>query len=122
MSNSITVPLPATKSYAHRRVIWWPVTTEPAVGVIEVQEANYEVFAGARHSRYAVLEEPLAGALGRRFRVTKPGDGSEFYYVYVTAPPAHSCCDCTGNLQHSHCKHQDALEALVKAGHLGSLP
>jgi len=74
-------------------------------------------------TRYAVEEvEPLPGLLGRQFRLTK----SHTDTVYIVAIGGLPSCTCIAGQTRagaeSVCKHQDAMRALLAAGHLGGDP
>lgn len=73
---------------------------------------------------YRVGEIPAAG--GRAFllyrgaeAVEKDPDHEERYGVFIAyCGDASDLCECKGHSAHGHCKHVDALKALIGAGHI----
>jgi hypothetical protein len=72
------------------------------------------LFVGAQAFLYWV--EPVAADWGRAFRLEK-FEGGDVYDVHFDQATGDSCT-CLGSLRHGHCKHRDALAALLKAGKL----
>lgn len=64
---------------------------------------------------YGLLDIGTDEANGRGFALTKE-DGTT-YHVEIT--PTAKTCDCKGGARHGHCKHGDALAALLGKGLLG---
>jgi hypothetical protein len=77
------------------------------------------ITAGRVSADYAL--RPIPSQIGgRAFELTKLGllaDG-ECYHVRLTGDARQDSCDCRGHVAHGHCKHVDALAALVAAGRL----
>lgn len=111
----MTVLLPPTKTYRNREADYTPA--RPGLGVLEVREWNTP--AKTRVSRFAVIEEPGEDGC-RTFRLVKPG-GAETYYCSIDPhrrTAVEDRCDCPAGCGHLWCKHQQALRAVVDAGHL----
>jgi hypothetical protein len=66
---------------------------------------------GSKQTSYAFKEVPCAIG-GRGFALHRLGLGS-LYFVRVGNPEDRSC-ECLGFLAHNHCKHIQALTALVE--------
>lgn len=66
------------------------------------------------------LLTPIASDFGAAFHLTKSigpdGIGGEKYDVLLHGKE--SSCTCPGNTYHGHCKHLDAITALVQSGKL----
>jgi hypothetical protein len=63
--------------------------------------------------RYTITRLPCI--FGEAFEVRK--DGAEEAYQVVLEEEGHSCT-CKGHGRWGHCRHQEACEALIKAGRL----
>lgn len=101
---TFTELLPATKTSAHRSCTWTPVCQ--GTGVLTVSDKR-------THTRYAVVELPVArGFAGRAFQLTKADGG--VYCVRYAGEHDHSC-DCPGHTyaRGKGCKHVDAVAALL---------
>jgi hypothetical protein len=72
------------------------------------------LFVGAQAFLYWL--EEVAADWGRAFRLEKFEEG-DVYDVHFDQATGDSCT-CLGSLRHGHCKHRDALAALLKAGRL----
>jgi hypothetical protein len=72
------------------------------------------LFIGAEAFVYWV--EPVPTDWGRGFRLEKFEEG-DVYDVHFDQATGDSCT-CLGSLRHGHCKHRDALAALIKGGRL----
>jgi hypothetical protein len=57
--------------------------------------------------------EAIPADWGRAFRLEK-FEGGDVYDVHFDQATGDSCT-CLGSLRHGHCKHRDALAALIKA-------
>ena len=57
--------------------------------------------------------EEIGADWGRAFRLEK-FEGGDVYDVHFDQATGDSCT-CLGSLRHGHCKHRDALAALIKA-------
>ncbi|HEY7308391.1 MAG TPA: hypothetical protein VH643_03410 [Gemmataceae bacterium] len=55
---------------------------------------------------------------GIGFEVRKPLPENETYHVHYDPARRLSTCDCKGGLHHGHCKHQEAILALIRTGKL----
>ena len=60
--------------------------------------------------------EEIGADWGRAFRLEKFEEG-DVYDVHFDQATGDSCT-CLGSLRHGHCKHRDALAALIQAGKL----
>jgi hypothetical protein len=60
--------------------------------------------------------EAIPADWGRAFQLEK-FEGGDVYDVHFDQATGDSCT-CLGSLRHGHCKHRDALAALIKAGKL----
>lgn len=111
--------LPANKGYAFRRAFATPAQIVPGRGswVVEVQESKSANFSWATVSRYLVIEDDCPAG-GRLFQVWKKLSivGAESYWTRIK--PGETSCDCTGFLQHGHCKHAESLSSLAARGDL----
>src|SRR5262245_9454094 len=122
--NSVTASPAPVKSAATRPATRKPARKAPArrcncrgnVLTITVGEGEK-----ARTDRYAV--EPLPCDHGRAFRVLKLTDdrGDAVPYDVFLSRLADSC-ECLGFLRHRHCRHVEALRALLAAGRLPVAP
>lgn len=104
MSATFTETLAPTKTSTHRACTWTPAAA--GVGVLTVTDKR-------SHTRYAVVELPVAGEFaGRAFKLTKAG--GEVYCVRVNGE-RDSTCDCAGftYARGRACKHIDAIDALL---------
>src|SRR5205807_2565568 len=63
-------------------------------------------------------QEPVRDEAGRLVEVR---DG-EVYHVLANPKDGRHSCDCLGFLRHGHCKHVEALSALLARGKLAPLP
>lgn len=102
--------LPAPPGAKPGAIRWTPAT--PGAGRLEIA-------AGRCRCEYRV-EEYCTPWHGRAVRMTKaPGQagsdaGEAAYDVYVGLRNPDECrCDCKGHVAHGHCKHVDALRALL---------
>ena len=114
-----TIALPPSKKWKERHVTFIKVTPPGKLGgVIEIRTAGPK---GPAHcDRYALREIHSPTKEGRSFRLTKPG-GETFYDVFLAEDyvfDVFDSCDCVGFSQHGHCKHLEALKALLEAGHM----
>jgi hypothetical protein len=66
---------------------------------------------------YSLLEIP-SDLGGRGFRLDKLGDLSGESYLCLVGSPHDDSCTCRGYSKWSHCKHSEALAALIQAGRL----
>jgi hypothetical protein len=55
---------------------------------------------------------------GIGFEVRKPFPETDVYHVHYDPARRYSSCDCKGGLHHGHCKHQEAIIALIRSGKL----
>src|SRR5690242_483577 len=55
---------------------------------------------------------------GIGFEVRKPLPETDVYHVHYDPARRLSSCDCKGGLHHGHCKHQEAIIALIRSGKL----
>jgi hypothetical protein len=63
------------------------------------------------------LAEIYAVPAGRGFTLRKQGGDYATYDTLVNSPEG-PLCDCLGHEKHGHCKHAEALTALIQAGKL----
>lgn len=117
----VTLPLPASRSYAVREIVWTRVTRVGfrVGGVLQVNERRTKT-GKLKTRRYAVQEDtPESGC--RRFRVTKPlselkADDAPYYVTLE--PNGMDACVCHAYLKTGHCTHRQAMRVLCGAGHL----
>lgn len=108
-----TEVLPERKSSRHSAINWKPVQDDAAphlAGVLTIHTDNASAV-------YLVSEFPT-GWTGRGFTVRKATAGTdptaESYSVYYPkSGPIAASCDCRGHERFLHCKHVDAVVALV---------
>jgi hypothetical protein len=55
---------------------------------------------------------------GLGVEVRKPLPETDVYHVHYDPQRQLSTCDCLGGTHHGHCKHQEAVVALIRAGKL----
>ena len=119
-----TEVLPATKSSPHSAIRWTPADPDatPAPGDLP---AAGTLFIDTRRATtaYKVVEVPCGGAFdGRAFRLDKPenepGTDPEesFYHTFIGRNRVNRLCECKGFGRTGHCKHCDAVEALLLNG------
>lgn len=74
---------------------------------------------------YFVKRIPADYGVGFEFRKANhcfgEANANEVYHVHYDRSRRLSSCDCLGGLKHSHCKHQEAIVALIQAGKLAVL-
>lgn len=92
-------------------LLWRPLTK---IGLIRLTET-------AKHGQKAIahyhLQELPTDLAGRAFRCEKHGHEEESSYD-VLVDGRNSICECKGFNRWGHCKHVEALTALVAAGKL----
>jgi hypothetical protein len=72
---------------------------------------------------FAYFVKRIHADFGMGFEFTKCPDcvgptGDEVYHVNYDPGRRLSTCDCLGGLHHGHCKHQEAIVALIQSGKL----
>lgn len=103
--------LPATKSSRHSGIRWTP-GEHPGTGTLTIDTDRARVV-------YVCHEFP--SPMGRAFRLTKRCDSpgtdrmADAYDVLVANPQDRLCC-CKGFSRFGHCKHTDAVLALLENG------
>jgi hypothetical protein len=55
---------------------------------------------------------------GIGFEIRKPLPETDTYHVHYDPSRRMSSCDCKGGTYNGHCKHQEAILALIRAGKL----
>jgi hypothetical protein len=81
-------------------------------------EGIVRITAGRSCQDYDLARVPAD--FGAGFRLTKLLGEHDTYHVNLNGQA--SLCDCLGHTHHGHCKHVDALAALVRAGRLSAGP
>jgi hypothetical protein len=104
-------PKPRPQPARHVRLVSPPDGL--ATGVIRIT-------VGKASTDYSVRAIPSQVG-GAAFELVKLGleAGGETYHVLLTGDTNHDSCTCKGSVAHGHCKHRDAIAALVAAGRLG---
>jgi hypothetical protein len=97
-------PCPADRQAV---LIGTPTTTEPALPTLTVKgtERSYALFT-------------LPCDFGRGWRMVKEADGECYDLHTDNRFPGAVECECQGYLRWQHCKHSDAVMALVTGGQL----
>lgn len=110
LPESITAILPPRKSSPNTTIEFAPSIHGTAAGTLRIK-------AKAGETVYHVEEFP-AGVPGRGFtlRCTNRRNG-QTYSVHALKNGVKTC-DCKGYTGHGHCKHADAIEALLDRGAL----
>src|SRR5262249_24101103 len=67
---------------------------------------------------FSYLVKKIPAAWGRGFEFKKLDNSDDVYHVNIDTTSGRHSCDCLGGLKHGHCKHQEALLALILSGKL----
>lgn len=67
---------------------------------------------------YRIENNPAPGCVAYRLHKLTHSDEEPTCYDVLLRGEGAPSCDCRGHLAHSHCKHMEALEALLAAGKL----
>lgn len=108
--------LPERKASRRSGIRWTPATDNdfsPVAGFLLIDTDRARV-------SYTVAEFPCQFP-GRAFHLAKVGEGTDptepSYAVFCSHHgPAGDSCDCKGHTRFGHCKHGDALRALLANG------
>jgi hypothetical protein len=100
--------LPERKSAGRAALRWEPADGTSVAGTLAIDTKKASV-------SYALAEVPTDWR-GRAFRLTKLTEGTdtaESYTVFCGDDPEADGCDCKGFTFAKHCKHLDAVRALI---------
>jgi hypothetical protein len=94
-----------------RRVVLYGADSNPMVIEMTIGNATFAYFVKRLQADYG---------MGFEFRKVEVNGMSETdgetYHVHYDPARRLSTCDCKGSLHHGHCKHQEAILALIHAG------
>lgn len=100
------------KSSPNSAVEWTPSATVPGGGLLKI---------GTKRATVEYLLVPFAADAGRGFKLAKVSEGTdaeaEGYSVFACGQSAPKC-ECKGFYYAGHCKHADAVRALLENGWL----
>ena len=93
-----------------RRVQLYGADSNPMLVEMTIGKESFSYFVKRIHADY-----------GMGFEFTKCPDrvgpsSDDVYHVHYDPGRRLSTCDCLGGLHHGHCKHQEAIVALIQSG------
>jgi hypothetical protein len=81
------------------------------------------ITTGRKAETFSYWLEQIPADFGLGFEVKKLiTDGGTVYHVNLDLQHERHTCDCKGAEKWGHCKHQEAILALIKAGKLSAEP
>lgn len=96
-----------------RRVHLYGADSNPMLVEMTIGKESFAYFVKRIHADYGMgFEFQKFIAHGQ----SEPHEDT--YHVHYDPARRLSTCDCLGGLHHGHCKHQEAIVALVQAGKL----
>jgi hypothetical protein len=94
-----------------RRVTLIGADSNPMVVEMTIGKDTFAYFVKKIHADYGM------GFEFRKVEVDGLSENSEdTYHVHYDPARRSSSCDCLGGLHHGHCKHQEAIVTLIRAG------
>jgi hypothetical protein len=115
---TFTEILPATKTSKHNGIEWTPESIGSASGLLVIRQHGK-----GKDGAYRVTERPCDWA-GRAFHFEKIGGGTDpdatSYDVLIGQHDRR--CDCKGFTRHGHCRHTEAILAILENEFLWSRP
>jgi hypothetical protein len=107
MTTTFVELLPETKSTKHNSIEWVPGETTGT--------GKLTIHTGRRSDEYYVIEfsNQFDGRSFHVVKITEGSDKSELAYDVFCRRGEQRSCSCKGFTHHGHCRHHDAISALL---------